>query len=47
MFLLRRGEFLVAGANVVLSVVAGLAALWLGFGMAHLRGSKVRTWETQ
>lgn len=38
MFLLRRGEILVAGANVALSIVAGLAALWLGFGMAHLRG---------
>lgn len=28
--LLRRGEVLVAGANVGLSVAAGLAALWLG-----------------
>lgn len=31
-FLLRRGDVLVAGANVVLSVAAGLFALWLGFG---------------
>lgn len=38
MFLLRRGEFLVAGANIVLSVVVGLAALWLGLGLASLKG---------
>lgn len=37
MFLLRRGEVLVAGANIVLSVVAGLAALWLGMGLASLK----------
>jgi CrcB protein len=37
MFLLRRGEFLIGGANVVLSVVAGLLALWLGFGLATLK----------
>jgi CrcB protein len=30
-YLLRRGEVLVAGANVALSVAAGLVALWLGF----------------
>jgi fluoride exporter len=30
MFLIRRGEILVAGANVALSVAAGLAALWIG-----------------
>ena len=30
MHLLRRGEVLVAGSNIVLSVVAGLLALWLG-----------------
>jgi CrcB protein len=29
-YLVRRGELLVAGANVFLSVSAGLAALWLG-----------------
>ena len=29
--LLRRGEFLVAGSNVVLSIVLGLVALWIGF----------------
>lgn len=38
MFLLKRGEVLVAGANVVLSVVAGLLALWLGLGMAQVDG---------
>jgi CrcB protein len=37
MFLLRRGEVLVAGANVALSVVAGLLALWLGLGLASLK----------
>ena len=37
MFLLKRGEVMVAGANVVLSVVAGIAALWLGLGMASAR----------
>ena len=37
MFLIRRGEWLVAGSNVVVSVVAGLAALWLGWGAASLR----------
>ena len=30
MHLLRRGEVLVAGSNIVLSVMAGLLALWLG-----------------
>ena len=30
MHLLRRGDLLVAAANIVLSVVAGLLALWLG-----------------
>lgn len=33
LFLLKRGEVLVAAANVALSVLAGLAALWLGLGM--------------
>lgn len=33
--LLKRGDIAVAAANVVLSVVAGLAALWLG--MAAIR----------
>ncbi len=37
MFLLKRGDVWVAVANVVLSVVAGLAALWLGLGMASAR----------
>ncbi len=34
MHLLRRGDVLIAGANVVLSVLAGLAALWLGLALA-------------
>jgi fluoride exporter len=38
MFLLKRGELLIAGSNVVLSVAAGLLALWLGWGVASLRG---------
>ena len=37
MFLLKRGELLVASANIVLSVVAGLAALWLGLGLASIK----------
>lgn len=28
--LLRRGDLLIAGSNIALSVLAGLAALWLG-----------------
>ncbi len=35
MFLLRKGELLIAGANVALSVVAGLLALWLGLGASR------------
>jgi CrcB protein len=37
MFLLKRGELLVASANIVLSVVAGLVALWLGLGLASIK----------
>ena len=37
MYLLKRGEIGIATANVVLSVVAGLAALWLG--MASIRAA--------
>jgi CrcB protein len=37
MFLLKKGEFLIAGANVVLSVAAGLAALWLGLTLASMK----------
>jgi CrcB protein len=37
MFLLKRGELAVAAANVVLSVVAGLLALWLGLGLVPRR----------
>jgi CrcB protein len=35
MYLLRKGELLVAGSHVALSVVAGLLALWLGLGTAR------------
>ena len=35
MYLLRKGELLVAGSNVALSVAAGLLALWLGMGVAR------------
>jgi len=34
MLLLRRGEWLVAGGNVIASVVVGLAVLWLAFAAA-------------
>lgn len=33
MFLLKRGEFAVAAANIVVSVIAGLVALWLGWNV--------------
>jgi CrcB protein len=35
--LLRRGEVFVAGGNIVFSVVVGLLALWLGFGVISPR----------
>ena len=35
MFLLRRGEVLIAGSNIVLSVIVGLAALWFGLWVAR------------
>ena len=37
-YLMRRGDLLVAGIYVVGSVLAGLVALWLGFGLAPNRG---------
>ena len=37
MFLLKRGELLIAGANIVLSVAAGLIALWLGLGLGSVK----------
>ncbi|HUP30319.1 MAG TPA: fluoride efflux transporter CrcB [Usitatibacter sp.] len=37
MHLLRRGEPLIAGANVVGSVAVGLMALWLGLAMSGWR----------
>lgn len=33
MVLLKRGDVMIAGANVVLSVAAGLLALWLGLAL--------------
>ncbi len=38
MYLIRRGDVLVAGSNIVLSVILGLLALWLGLGLATLKG---------
>ena len=38
LYLVRRGDFTIAGANIVLSVVAGLAALFLGLGLASMKG---------
>ena len=37
MYLLKRGELLVAGANIVLSVAAGLLALWLGTTLGSVK----------
>lgn len=37
MFLIRRGDVLIASSNIVLSVIAGLFALWLGLGMASFK----------
>jgi CrcB protein len=37
MFLLKRGEVGIAAANVIVSVIAGLLALWLGLGLASLK----------
>lgn len=37
-FLLKRGEPLIACCNVVLSVIVGLAALWIGIGPGGSRG---------
>jgi fluoride exporter len=37
MFLLKRGDVLVAAANIVLSVTAGLVALWLGMALGSLK----------
>jgi CrcB protein len=39
MFLLKRGDFMVAAANIVLSVVAGLLALWLGLAIGSTHAS--------
>jgi CrcB protein len=36
MFLLRRGEIFVAGANVVASVLCGLLAFWIGLKLVSL-----------
>jgi len=37
MYLIKRGEPLVASANVILSVIAGLIALWIGFGLSAIK----------
>lgn len=37
MFLIRRGDVFIAGSNIVLSVIAGLFALWLGLSMASFK----------
>lgn len=37
MFLLKRGDVLVATANIVLSVAAGLVAMWLGMTLGSWR----------
>lgn len=37
MLLLKRGELLVAGANILLSVALGLAALWLGMSLGSIK----------
>jgi CrcB protein len=37
-FLLRRGELVVAGAYAALSVVGGLAAVWLAFRLFSIGG---------
>jgi fluoride exporter len=37
LFLLKRGEVAIAAANVGVSVVAGLLALWLGLGLVPSR----------
>ncbi len=34
LYLFKRGEVLIAGCNVMLSIVAALAALWIGFELA-------------
>lgn len=36
MLLLKRGEVMIATANIVLSVIAGLVALWVGMGLTSL-----------
>jgi CrcB protein len=37
MHLLKRGDVAIAAANVLLSVAAGLFALWLGLGLASVK----------
>ena len=37
MHLLKRGDVAIASANIVLSVIAGLVALWLGMGLGSLK----------
>jgi len=37
MLLLKRGEWMIVSANVVLSVLAGLFALWLGMNLGAVK----------
>jgi CrcB protein len=37
MFLLQRREIWIAAANILVSVAAGLLALWIGMGLAGLK----------
>ena len=40
-YLLRRGEYLMAGSNMVLSMVVGMAALWVGYQLIASRVAPV------
>ena len=40
-YLLRRGEYLIAGSNMVLSMVVGMAALWVGYQLIASRVAPV------
>ena len=40
-YLLRRGEYLIAGSNMVLSMVVGMAALWVGYQLIAGRAAPV------
>lgn len=38
LYLLKRSEYLIAGANVLLSILAAMMALWIGFELAGAGG---------